>query len=94
MKIVAIILLCLILVGAVACRPLRRGEKEEEFPSDLVVSVSGSGSVDITNQAKLSFNNGGEKSSTYVEEGNMVSKGQVLAILSSLDREALELAVT
>jgi multidrug efflux pump subunit AcrA (membrane-fusion protein) len=59
-----------------------------------VVSVSGSGSVDVTSEVGLSFDSGGEVSKLYVAEGDAVTVGQVLALLIPVDREALELAVT
>ena len=102
-KIVAVMLLCLTLVAAVACSPSRnRGESGQEFTGelvevvrgDLMVSVSGSGSVDVTNEVGLSFDSGGEVSKLYVEEGGAVTVGQLLARLGPVDREALELAVT
>ncbi len=101
-KIVAVILLCLALVGVVGCRAIRGGEGEAEFTGelvevvrgDLMVSVSGSGSVDVTGEAKLSFDSGGDIYRLYVEEGDEVVFGEVLAILTPVDREALELAVT
>jgi HlyD family secretion protein len=102
-KIVAIILLCLALVATVACSPFRnRGESGQEFTGklvevvrgDLMVSVSGSGSVDVTNEAGLSFDSGGKVARLYAEEGDAVTVGQVLALLGPVDLEALELAVT
>lgn len=101
-KIVAIVILCLTLAGTVACRPVSGGGDEEEFTGqlvevirgDLTVSVSGSGSIEVSDEAKLAFDGGGEVSRIYVEEGDVVSKGQVLAVLVPQDREALELAVT
>ncbi len=101
-KIVAIILLCLTLVATVACSPFRnKGESGQEFTGelvevvrgDLMVSVSGSGSVDVTNEVGLSFDSSGKVSKLYVEEGDAVTVGQVLALLGPVDREALELAV-
>ena len=102
-KMAAVMLLCLTLVATVACSPFRnRGESGQEFTGelvevvrgDLMVSVSGSGSVDVTSEVGLSFDSGGEVSKLYVEEGDAVTAGQVQALLGPLDREALELAVT
>jgi HlyD family secretion protein len=101
-KIVACLLLCLTLVATVACSPSREREGGEEFTGelvevvrgDLMVSVSGSGSVDVTNEAKLSFDSGGEVYRLYFAEGDVVRAGEVLAVLIPVDREALELAVT
>jgi HlyD family secretion protein len=102
-KMAAVMLLCLTLVATVACSPFRnRGESKQEFTGelvevvrgDLMVSVSGSGSVDVTSEVGLSFDSGGKVARLYVEEGDVVTVGQVLALLGPVDREALELAVT
>ncbi|MFC1938754.1 efflux RND transporter periplasmic adaptor subunit [Chloroflexota bacterium] len=101
-KVVAVVLLCLALAGAVGCRPIRDGGGAGEFTGelvevvrgDLIISVSGSGSVDVTSEVGLSFDKGGEVSKLYVEEGDGVIAGEVLALLAPVDREALELAVT
>ena len=102
-KIVALVFLCLTLVPVVACSPFQnRGESGSEFTGelvevvrgDLMVNVSGSGSVDVADEVRLSFDSGGEVSKLYVEEGDTVTTGQMLARLGPVDREALELAVT
>jgi HlyD family secretion protein len=101
-KIVAVILSCLALVGILGCRPIGGGAGEvgsttelaEVVRGDLMISVSGSGSVDVVNEIDLSFDDGGEIEAIYVEEGDEVYRGQRLAQLVPLDEEALELAVT
>jgi RND family efflux transporter MFP subunit len=102
-KMAVVMLLCLALVATVACSPFRnRGESGQEFTGelvevvrgDLMISVSGSGSVDVTSEAGLSFDSGGEVSKLYVAEGDAVTVGQALALLIPVDREVLELAVT
>ncbi len=102
-KIVAVIILCLTLVGTVACSPFRgRGEGKQEFSGelveavrgDLIVSVSGSGFIEVSREVDLSFDSGGEVSTLYVEEGDEVMTGKVLALLGPVDRDVLELAVT
>ncbi len=101
-KIVAVILSCLALVSVVGCRPVGRGVSEDEFSGelvevaygDLMISVNGSGSVEVANEADVFFDNGGEVDQVYVEEGDEVSRGQALALLMPTDKEALELAVT
>ena len=101
-KIIAVALSCLTLIGAVGCRPISGGGDEEQFTGELIevvrggliISVSGNGFLDVTNEAKLSFDNGGEVYKIYVEEGDVVRAGEVLAVLAPLDKEALELAVT
>jgi len=100
-KIVVILLSCLALVGLVACSP-SQGSDEEEFAGqlvevvrgDLVVSVSGSGFIEVSHEANLSFDNGGEVRWIFVEEGDEVGEGELLASLGPLDREVLQIAVT
>jgi len=100
-KIVVVLLLCLALTGAVACMPFRGGGDEEEGTSqlfevvrgDLIISVSGSGSIGVANEAKLAFDGGGKVDKIYVDEGDEVSQGELLAELVPLDTEALELAL-
>jgi multidrug efflux pump subunit AcrA (membrane-fusion protein) len=74
-------LLCLSLIGLTACNPLGDGgeiteQAVEVVRGDLMVSVSGSG---------------GRIEKIYVEEGDTVSKGEVLA---ELNTDALGLAKT
>lgn len=73
------------------------GDEEEAKPQlvevvrgDLVVSVSGSGNIDVANEANLSFGTVGQIDKVYVEEGDEVSQGVVLA---KLDTGPLELAL-
>jgi len=93
---ITVLLLCLILVGITACNPL--GDEEEATErlvevvrGDLVVSVSGSGNIESSREARLSFGSGGRLERIYVEEGDEVSKGELLA---ELDTDTLELAIT
>lgn len=98
-KITAIILLCLALAGSVACIPFRGGAGEEADTSQLVevvrgdlsVIVSGSGNIAVSDEANLTFGSSGKVDEIYVEEGDEVSYGEVLA---ELDTSALELALT
>lgn len=100
-KIVVILLLCLALTGAVACMPFRGGGDEEESTSqlvevvrgDLIISVSGSGSIGVANEAKLAFDGGGKVDTIYVDEGDVVKEGEALAVLAPVDTDALELAL-
>jgi len=92
-RMVAILLLCLVLAGTAACG----GEPEEAewqltevVRGDLTVSVSGSGNIGVSDEASLVFGSGGKVDKLYVEEGDKVSKGDVLA---KLDTGALELAL-
>jgi len=80
--------------------PFRGGGEEESTAQlvevvrgDLIISVSGSGSIGVANEAKLAFDGGGKVDKIYVDEGDEVSKGRVLAKLVPLDTEALELAL-
>ena len=60
-KIIAVALSCLTLIGAVGCRPIRGGGDEEQFTGelievvrgDLIISVSGNGFLDVTNEARF-----------------------------------------
>lgn len=95
-RIMAAFLLCLILVGVTACNAF--GEEEETTQQvvevvrgDLIVSVSGSGNIETSRDARLSFGSGGRIDKIYVEKGDEVSQGEVLA---ELDADALELAKT
>jgi HlyD family secretion protein len=103
--IMAVLLLCLTLSGASACSSVRGNqntETGEEFAGqmvevvrgDLMVSVSGIGLVDVSNEVNLSFDDGGEVSKIFVKEGDVVSEGELLAVLVPLHRETLELAVS
>lgn len=100
-KIVAILLLCLALTGAVACMPFGgQGEEEESISQlvevvrgDLIISVSGSGSIGVANEAKLAFDGGGKVDAIYVDEGDVVKEGEALAVLAPVDTDALGLAL-
>jgi multidrug efflux pump subunit AcrA (membrane-fusion protein) len=94
-QIIAVLLLCLVLAGTTACA----GEGSEEVywqpaevvRSDLTVSISASGKIGISNDANLIFGSGGKVDKIYVEEGDEVTKDEVLA---KLDTGPLELAFT
>ncbi len=93
-RIIGVLLLCLALAGTLACSPLG-GEGEatqklgEVVRGDLMVSVSGSGNIEVSNEAKLAFGSGGKVDEIFVSEGDEVSEGDVLG---RLDTDALELA--
>ena len=93
--IISVLVLCLILVGSVAC-DLGGGNGEGSQRSekvvrcDLKVTVSGSGNIDVSNEVELAFGSGGKVDKIYVNEGDEVSKGDMLA---KLDTGALELAL-
>ncbi len=94
-RIIAILLLVLVLTGITACEALGGGEEVivqevEVARGDLMVSVTGSGSIDISDEADLTFGLGGNIDRIYVEEDDEVTEGDVLA---RLDTGALELAL-
>jgi HlyD family secretion protein len=62
----------------------------EVVRGDLTVTVSGSGTIEVSNERKLAFGSSGRIDEIYVDEGDMVNKGDVLA---KLDTSALELAL-
>ena len=100
-KIVVVLLLCLALTGAVACLPFGgRAVEQEVAPQlvevvwgDLLVSVNGSGSIGVSNEAKVAFDGGGKVDKIYVDEGDVVKEGEALAVLVPVDTDALELAL-
>lgn len=49
---------------------------------DLIISVSGSGSIGVANEAKLAFDGGGKVDTIYVDEGDVVKEGEALAVLA------------
>lgn len=100
-KIVVVFLLCLALTGAVACLPFGGGGVEQEVApqlvevvrGDLIISVSGSGSIGVDNEASLAFDGSGKVDKIYVDEGDVVKGGEALAVLVPVDTDALELAL-
>ncbi len=96
-KIAGVLLLCLVLVGLIACSPSggdsKGGEQQavKVVRGDLMFTVSGSGTIEVSKERKLAFRNGGKIERIYVDEGDKVSKGDALA---RLDTSALELALT
>ena len=95
-RILAILLLCLVLIGTTSCESLT-GEQEEEdrmsevFRGDLVITVSGTGNIEVSSDRQLSFEVSGKIDELYVEEGDEVKEGD---ILGKLEIDSLELAVT
>ena len=90
--IVAVLVVGLMLVGLGACGQADENQYQliEVVPADLMVTVSGSGNIEVSNEAYLAFGVGGTVGEIYVEEGDEVTQGQALA---SLDTTSLELAV-
>jgi HlyD family secretion protein len=58
---------------------------------DLSVTVTGTGKIETSREARLAFGSAGKIDRILVKEGNEVSEGDVLA---SLDTSALELSLT
>lgn len=96
-QIVAVFLLVLVLAGATACNPFGGDQEEtsqqliEVVRGDLILSVSGSGNIVIADEANLAFGTSGRIDKIFINEGNEVSEGEVLA---KLDTTPLELALT
>jgi len=92
-QIIATSVLCLALVGAIAC-PSPGGDGAagadlvEVVRGDLTVIISGSGNITVSRDASLVFGTGGKVEAVYVEAGDQVSQGDVLA---KLDTGALQL---
>jgi len=88
-----ILLLCLALVSTIGCGG---GQEEvsqqliEVVRGDLIVSISGSGNLVVSDEANLAFGSGGKIAKIYVAEGDKVRKGQSLA---RLDTGPLKLAL-
>ena len=92
-----LMVISLALVGTTACGAFGGGDdgvgqqlvKVER--GDLTMSVSGSGKIETSHEARLTFGSAGKVEKIYVEEGDKVTTGQVLA---ELDTSALELSLT
>ena len=90
------LLLCILLIGSFACSPTGSDEKAdlplaEVSRGDLMITVEGTGNIEISRELKSSFGSGGKVEKIHVKEGDKVSKGDVLA---KLDTDSLELALT
>jgi HlyD family secretion protein len=87
-------ILCLALLWTTACDSLGGGGDEvsqqmvEVARGDITVSVTGSGTIETSREAKLTFGSAGKVDKILVEEGDEVKEGDVL---SRLDISALEL---
>ncbi len=86
----------LALLGTTACDAFGGGESEvsqqpvEVTRGDLTVGVKGSGKIETSSEARLTFGSAGKVDRILVKEGDRVSEGDVLA---RLDTNALELAL-
>ncbi len=98
-RMVAVLVLCLVLASCLACNPFA-GEKEEVSQQlvevvrgDLTISVSGSGNIEVSNEARLAFDIGGRIVEIKVEEGDRVTRGQQVARLDDTSyQQAVKLA--
>lgn len=94
-RILTILLLSLVLLGSVACQSSAEDEElarqVEVVLGDLIVSVSGNGKIELADEAHLTFAIAGRLDAIYVEEGDQVSQGDVLA---RLETDSLELAIS
>ena len=90
-------IVCLTLLGTTACDAFGGGKEEvsqqlvEVVRGDITVSVTGSGKIEASREARLTFGSTGRVDKILVKEGDEVSQGEVLA---RLDTSALELART
>jgi RND family efflux transporter MFP subunit len=96
-RIALIITICLVVIGIVLGIVLTRGTGREATPTtvavtrgDIVKTVLVDGNLEMPNKAYLSFGTIGTVTEVLVDEGNNVTKGQVLA---RLDAESLESSV-
>jgi len=94
LRIITAFLILIVLTTVTACNPLAESEKEVEpyvevARGDLLVTVSGSGNIETSQDANLSFGSGGRIARIHVEKGDRVAKGEILA---ELDLDSLELA--
>jgi len=100
-RIIVVLVLCLTLVGSVACNPFGDSNQREINPQlvkvargDLTVSVSGAGNVEVVSEENLTFeSSNGRVDKIHVKLGDKVSEGDILAELAPLDTDALELAL-
>jgi RND family efflux transporter MFP subunit len=95
-SVIAASVLVLALVGVTACPSSGNGTSPEVelvqvVRGDLSVIVSGSGNITVSEDASLAFGTGGTVEAVYVEAGDQVKEGDVLA---RLDTGTLELALT
>ncbi|MFC2068798.1 efflux RND transporter periplasmic adaptor subunit [Chloroflexota bacterium] len=95
-KIIGILLICLALMSSSISCTSNGGTGEvsqqlrEVVKGDFVVTISGSGSLEVTTERNLTFGSGGKVTKIYIREGDEVKKDDVLA---ELDTSVLELAL-
>ena len=92
--IIGALLMCLALVSLLACSQSGDERGGNQQPEETVrggpqATVSGRGTVEVSNDRNLAFNIAGKIYKIHVEEGDKVNTGDALA---KLDTSALELA--
>lgn len=96
-QIIVVIVTSLVVVGLVGCGTLTGGSEItsqqlfEVRKSDLNIRVSSSGNIQPDDDVSLTFSTSGRIDRIYVEEGDEVNEGDILA---KLDTDYLELALT
>lgn len=94
-QIIVVIVTSLVTVGLAGCGTLAGGSETanqqlfEVRKGALSVSVSGTGNIEASEEVWLTFGSNGRIGKIYVEEGDPVSEGEILA---ELDTNTLELA--
>ncbi|MEE9464842.1 MAG: efflux RND transporter periplasmic adaptor subunit, partial [Candidatus Neomarinimicrobiota bacterium] len=75
-RIIGLGLLVFILTGVTACNPLGEGEEVQlqvkVIRSDLNIYVSGSGNIEASEEAKITFGTSGRLAAINVEKGDIV----------------------
>ena len=91
----AVLLLCLALIGYTGCGKSNQEDVSYQLVEvergDLTVSVSGSGNISVSSEATLVFGTSGRINKIYVDDGDNVTRGDLIA---KLDTASLELAIT
>ncbi|MDD4859461.1 MAG: biotin/lipoyl-binding protein, partial [Dehalococcoidales bacterium] len=91
-QILTAVLLAGLLAGVTACsnpfsaKP-ETNQQYEATQGDLTVKVNGNGKTGVATDAKLSFETGGKIEKLNVKKGDVVTKGDILAILETDDLE-------
>lgn len=86
-------MICLTLVSLTACAHKAEEVQHESVDvkqNDSSITISGSGNIEFSEELNLAFGNGGRIEKIYVEEGDYVTEGNVLA---KLDTSPFELAL-
>lgn len=84
----AIVLVIVVLIAVAGGSKFDESEQYTVVRDTVVQSVALAGTVESLNNSNLGFADGGRVARVYVEEGNTVSRGQVLAQLDIADLNA------